>query len=141
MVFEAPETFLYLRCHFPAIAITLASIGRVHRVAGLGRVYPHHWHIFGRDHFRLDHLPWPIQTVTIVEAERLRGEGEAEAIRIYAEALSQDLDFYTFSRRLEAYDTVLKRGDLMVVPVDSEFFRFLITHEVQPSAPGFSHLD
>jgi regulator of protease activity HflC (stomatin/prohibitin superfamily) len=53
-------------------------------------------------------LPWPIQTLTIVEAERIRGEGEAQAIRIYAEALSQDLDFYTFSRRLEAYGTVLK---------------------------------
>jgi membrane protease subunit HflC len=75
------------------------------------------------------------------EAERLRGEGEAEAIRIYAEALSQDLDFYTFSRRLEAYGTILKRGDLMVVPADSEFFRFLITPEAQPSEPAFSHLD
>jgi membrane protease subunit HflC len=75
------------------------------------------------------------------EAERMRGEGEAEAIRIYAEALSQDLDFYTFSRRLEAYGTVLKRGDLMVVPADSEFFRFLITPEAQPSEPAFSHLD
>lgn len=75
------------------------------------------------------------------EAERIRGEGEAEAIRIYAESLSQDLDFYTFSRRLEAYDTVLKQGDLMVVPADSEFFRFLIAPTAQPAAPILSHLD
>lgn len=64
------------------------------------------------------------------EAQRARGEGEAEAIRIYAEALSQDLEFYSFSRRLEAYSTVLKRGDTMVIPSDSEFFRFLTDNKV-----------
>ncbi len=66
------------------------------------------------------------------EAQRIRGEGEAEAIRIYAEALSQDPEFYAFSRRLEAYANVLKQGDRMVVPVDSEFFRFLISNELEP---------
>lgn len=65
------------------------------------------------------------------EAQHARGEGEAEAIRIYAEALSQDLEFYAFSRRLEAYATVLKRGDRMVIPSDSEFFRFLTDNKVQ----------
>jgi membrane protease subunit HflC len=60
------------------------------------------------------------------EAQRIRGEGEAEAIRILAEALSQDLEFYSFSRRLEAYAEVLKNGDTVVVPADAEFFRFLI---------------
>jgi modulator of FtsH protease HflC len=66
------------------------------------------------------------------EAQHARGEGEAEAIRIYAEALSQDLEFYSFSRRLEAYSTVLKRGDMMVIPSDSEFFRFLTDNTMQP---------
>ena len=60
------------------------------------------------------------------EAQSIRGEGEAEAIRIYAEALEQDPEFYAFSRRLEAYAGVLKRGDSLVVPSDSEFFRYVI---------------
>lgn len=60
------------------------------------------------------------------QAQRLRGEGEAEAIGIYAEALSQDLEFYAFTRRLQAYDTVLKRGDRLIVPADAEFFRYLL---------------
>ena len=75
------------------------------------------------------------------EAQRLRGEGEAEAIRIYAEALSQDPDFYTFSRRLEAYTTVLKPGDTLVIPADAEFFRFLIDHRLPPTEAGFTLLD
>ena len=62
------------------------------------------------------------------EAQRIRGEGEAEAIHIYAEALGQDPEFYAFSRRLEAYGTVLKSGDKVVIPADSEFFRFLLNN-------------
>jgi len=62
------------------------------------------------------------------EAQRIRGEGEAEAIRIYAEALEQDPEFYAFSRRMEAYGAMLKNGDKVVIPADSEFFRFLINN-------------
>jgi modulator of FtsH protease HflC len=60
------------------------------------------------------------------EAQKLRGEGEAEAIRIYAEALSQDPEFYAFSRRLEAYAKTLKEGDKLVLPANSDFFRYLM---------------
>ena len=59
------------------------------------------------------------------EAQRIRGAGEAEAIRIYAEALGQDPEFYAFSRRLKAYGAMLKNGDKIVVPANSDFFRFL----------------
>ena len=65
------------------------------------------------------------------EAQEIRGEGEAEAIRILAEALSQDPDFYSFSRRLDAYAEILKNGDTVVVPADAEFFRFLIDPQPQ----------
>jgi membrane protease subunit HflC len=67
------------------------------------------------------------------EAQRLRGEGEAEAIGIYAESLSQDPEFFAFTRRLEAYAAVLKQGDTVIVPADSEFFRFLIDNGLQSS--------
>lgn len=60
------------------------------------------------------------------QAQLLRGQGEAEAIGIYAEALAQDPEFYAFLRRLEAYDTILKSGDRLVIPADAEFFRFLL---------------
>jgi membrane protease subunit HflC len=69
------------------------------------------------------------------EAQRIRGEGEAEAITILAEALSQDLEFYSFSRRLDAYAEVLKNGDTVVIPADAEFFRYLIDPRAQELEP------
>lgn len=70
------------------------------------------------------------------EAQQLRGEGEAAAITIYAEALSQDPEFYAFSRRLEAYANILNQGDTLVIPANAEFFRFLINNGLQPVAPA-----
>ena len=66
------------------------------------------------------------------EAQVTRGEGEAEAIRIYAKALEQDPEFYAFSRRLQAYAGILKSGDSLVVPLDSEFFRYVIDGAIPP---------
>jgi membrane protease subunit HflC len=68
------------------------------------------------------------------EAQQLRGEGEAAAITIYAEALSQDPEFYAFSRRLEAYAGILKQGDSVIIPADTEFFRFLINNGLESAA-------
>lgn len=59
------------------------------------------------------------------ESEILRGEGDAEAARIYAEAYSQDPDFYAFVRSLQAYRKTLGEKTTIVVPPDHEFFRFM----------------
>ena len=67
------------------------------------------------------------------EAQRLRGEGEALAIKIYAAALEQDPEFYAFIRRLEAYKITLKDGDSIVIPVDSDFFRYLTSGALAPA--------
>jgi len=67
--------------------------------------------------------------VTVANAERdsniLRGEGDAQATRIYAEAFGQDPEFYEFYRSLEAYKrTFEKNGDVMIIEPDSEFFQY-----------------
>jgi membrane protease subunit HflC len=59
------------------------------------------------------------------EAQKLRGAGEAEAIAIYAQALQQDPEFYAFQRRLESYGKILRSGDTLVLPADSELFTYL----------------
>jgi membrane protease subunit HflC len=59
------------------------------------------------------------------ESQFLRGEGEAEAIRVYAAALGQDMEFYAFSRRLDAYVKILKPGDNLVIPSNADFFHYL----------------
>ena len=69
------------------------------------------------------------RVVTIADAERrsniLRGEGDAEATRIYAQAYGKDTEFYSLYRSLEAYkNTFNNSGDVMVIEPDSEFFQY-----------------
>lgn len=59
------------------------------------------------------------------DSEILRGEGEGERGRIFAEAASQDPDFFTFYRSMNAYRQALQaEGTTMVLSPDSQFFRF-----------------
>ncbi|WP_445400720.1 protease modulator HflC [Zobellella sp. An-6] len=69
-------------------------------------------------------------TVMIAEAQRnsrtLRGEGDAQAARIYAEAYAADPEFFSFIRSLEAYRKSFEQGgDMMILKPDGDFFRFL----------------
>ena len=60
------------------------------------------------------------------DAQITRGEGEAESVKIFAEALQQDPDFYAFQRSLQAYRIFLPDGNTtLVLPADSELFQFL----------------
>jgi membrane protease subunit HflC len=59
------------------------------------------------------------------ESERLRGEGEAERARIFARAYGRDPEFAAFYRSMRAYDTALDAGTPIVVPPDSDFFRYM----------------
>lgn len=58
-------------------------------------------------------------------AEAARGEGEAAATGIYAQALSQDPDFYEFVRTMDAYKKTMKDQTQFVLTPESEFFKYL----------------
>ncbi len=57
-------------------------------------------------------------------AEKTKGEGDAEALKIYAQAYENDPEFYSFIRTLEAYQNSLGGDTTIVLPGDSEFFRY-----------------
>jgi len=59
------------------------------------------------------------------DAERLRGEGDAEASRVYNAAFSKDPEFYSFTRSLKAYTETFNRNDVILMKPDSEFFRYM----------------
>jgi membrane protease subunit HflC len=59
------------------------------------------------------------------ESERLRGEGEAERARIFAQAYGRDAEFAAFYRSMRAYDTAIDANTPIVVPPDSDFFRYM----------------
>jgi modulator of FtsH protease HflC len=60
------------------------------------------------------------------DAQRLRGEGDAQASRIFAQAYNKSPEFYSFYRSLQAYRNSLAReGDVWVVSPDGDFFKYL----------------
>ena len=56
--------------------------------------------------------------------ETLRGEGDGEAVKIFADSFGQDLDFFSFYRSMQAYRVALGGDTTMVLSPDSDFFRF-----------------
>ncbi|TFG38123.1 MAG: protease modulator HflC, partial [Syntrophobacterales bacterium] len=59
------------------------------------------------------------------ESEVLKGEGDAEAVKIYAEAYQKDLKFYEFIRSLEAYKNSLKQDTTLILTPDVKFFKYI----------------
>lgn len=60
------------------------------------------------------------------EAEITRGEGDATSAQIYAKAYSQNADFYSFHRSLQAYrESLGTDSDVLVISPDGEFFKYL----------------
>ncbi len=59
------------------------------------------------------------------DADRLRGDGEAQAISILAESLNQDPEFFSFRRSLEAYKAFLNQRTTVILSSDAPIFRFL----------------
>ena len=67
--------------------------------------------------------------IIVAEAQRksdeIRGQGEGERNRIFAEGFGKDPEFFAFYRSMQAYEASLKAGDTrMLLTPDSPFFRF-----------------
>jgi membrane protease subunit HflC len=78
------------------------------------------------------------------DAQRVKGEGDAKAAGTYAAAFSQNPEFYSFYRSMEAYRSTFRGKDLMLLEPNSEFLRYLRSSqgrgaqsaEPQGRAPG-----
>ena len=67
------------------------------------------------------------------DAQRVRGDGDAESIRVYAGAFGQDKEFFAFYRSMQAYREALTgRGTSFVLTPDSGFFRFFQNSDGTP---------
>jgi membrane protease subunit HflC len=58
------------------------------------------------------------------EAEKIRGDADAEATRIYADAYNRDRDFFNFWRAVESYRTTMPKFN-KTLSTDMEYFRYL----------------
>ncbi|MCG8493750.1 MAG: hypothetical protein MI743_19180 [Sneathiellales bacterium] len=77
------------------------------------------------------------RTVILAEAKRdaeiIRGDGDAEKNRIFADAFGKDKDFFAFYRSMQAYRESIANDDTtMVLSPDSEFFRYFDGNATRP---------
>jgi membrane protease subunit HflC len=60
------------------------------------------------------------------QAQEIRGDGDARAASIYADAFNKDPEFYEFYRSINAYTNVFQdTGDLLILDPSSKFFKYL----------------
>jgi membrane protease subunit HflC len=64
------------------------------------------------------------------KSEIIRGEGDAQAVAIFADAYGRDPEFYEFVRTLEAYRNTLTANTTVILSPHSDFFRLL--QKVEP---------
>jgi membrane protease subunit HflC len=70
-------------------------------------------------------------------ANKLRGEGDAAAASVYAEAYGRDPEFYGFVRSLQAYEKFMANGSTLLLSADSTLFRHL--DQQKPAAQNPPH--
>lgn len=66
-----------------------------------------------------------IESEAFRRAEEIRGESDARAANIYADAYNRDREFYAFVRSLEAYRKAVNDNSRLVLSTESDFYRFL----------------
>jgi membrane protease subunit HflC len=68
------------------------------------------------------------------QSEVIRGEGEGERNRIFAEAFEKDPEFFDFYRSMQAYaKSLASSGTTLVLKPDSEFFKYLGMDKAKPA--------
>jgi len=59
------------------------------------------------------------------KAQIIKGEGDKEAMQIYGKAFEMDPDFFSFTKSLETYESILGKNTTLILSTDSELFKYL----------------
>jgi membrane protease subunit HflC len=73
---------------------------------------------------KMDREKRTIITTAYEQAERIRGEADATASRIYADAYNRDRSFFEFWRAIESYRQTMPKFD-KTLTTDMDYFRYL----------------
>lgn len=66
-----------------------------------------------------------IQSQAYKSVQEIKGKGDADAIRIYAEAYNNDPSFYAFLKTLETYKETMNKDTTLILSTNHEFFGYL----------------
>lgn len=58
-------------------------------------------------------------------AEGIKGKADAEAVSIYAQAYSQNADFYSFVKTLETYRTTIDEKSTIILTTEADYYKYL----------------
>lgn len=61
------------------------------------------------------------------QAEEIRGQADAQAAKIYADAYNADPEFYGFLKSLETYKTTVANGVDLILTTDNDYFKYFKT--------------
>ncbi len=78
-----------------------------------------------------------IESTAYKEIQTIKGEADAKAAAIYADAFNQSqesVDFYEFVRTMEVYEEMLAKDSTIVLSTDSEIYKFLKSVETGDSS-------
>lgn len=65
-----------------------------------------------------------LKASAIEQAERIKGEADAEALRIYAESFSKDPEFYEFWRTLKSYESTIDINTTIFLDRENRYLKF-----------------
>lgn len=65
-----------------------------------------------------------IESGAYKEAQRIRGEADAEAVGIYADAYSNDPDFYSFMKTLETYSNTVDSNTTVILTTNADYYKY-----------------
>ncbi|MHC4307844.1 MAG: protease modulator HflC [Planctomycetota bacterium] len=58
-------------------------------------------------------------------AVETKGEADAEAVKIYADAYGKDPDFYSFTKTLETYEKTIDDNTRLYLSTDSDYYKYI----------------
>ncbi|NOZ09256.1 MAG: protease modulator HflC [FCB group bacterium] len=66
-----------------------------------------------------------IMSDAYVKSQQIKGDADAEALKIYAETYGQDVDFYNFLKALETYENTLDPSTRLILSTDNRYLKYL----------------
>jgi membrane protease subunit HflC len=67
------------------------------------------------------------------DAQKIKGQADAESTKIYADAYSKDPQFYSFLKTMETYKNTVDGNTTLILTTDSEYFKYF--KEALPKSP------
>ena len=76
-----------------------------------------------------------IESVAYRKAQEVKGNADAQVIKIYADAYNKDPEFYSFLKTLETYRATVTPSTTLILTTGSEYFEYLSSIDPRPAQP------